>query len=154
MVVRSKDLRLVIEQRKNLRFDLKFPLEILARTNEIAWGETRNLSSSGVLFTSERSFEMGERIEYLVRFPKTRGSQVEVQLRCSGQVLRKEAEFTFAATLEHYRFLRSPSIGGRASRKATRAPLPPIGPIESIPDASGESNEILRLRLAWQFSAN
>ena len=98
---------MVIEERKRQRFDLKLPFEvILAQAHEESMGETKNLSSSGVLFTSELPFETGEPIEYLIKFPQTPGSRAEVHLRCSGQVLRKEGESTFAATLERPKLLR------------------------------------------------
>jgi len=98
---------MVIEERKRQRFDLKLPFEvILAQVNGKLKAETRNLSSSGVLFTSELPFDPGEPIEYLIKFPQTPGSRAEVHLRCSGQVLRKEGESTFAATLERPRLVR------------------------------------------------
>jgi PilZ domain-containing protein len=96
----------VIEQRKNQRFELKLPFEIL-RAGAKAKGETRNLSSSGVLFTSVTPVEIGEPIEYLITLPKTPGSRADVRLRCVGKVLRGQPGSTFAATLERYEFVRS-----------------------------------------------
>ena len=69
-------------------------------------GETKNVSSSGVLFTSQSSIEVGEPIEYLITFPKPAGSRFEVRLRCVGTVLREDPELKFAATLERYEFVR------------------------------------------------
>jgi hypothetical protein len=98
---------MLIEQRKNRRFDLRLPVEIVfARTNQKFTGQTRNVSSSGVLFTSERRFEIGEPINYILLFPKARRSREQVSLRCSGKVIRNEGGSTFAATLEHPKFLR------------------------------------------------
>jgi hypothetical protein len=95
------------EQRKNQRFDLKLPFEIIrAGTNMKMVGETKNVSSSGVLFTSDTSVEVGEPIEYLITFPKPAGSRAEVRLRCVGTVLREDPESKFAATLERYEFVR------------------------------------------------
>jgi hypothetical protein len=43
----------MIEQRKNQRFDLRLPLEIISgEAHSKTVGETRNVSSSGVLFTA------------------------------------------------------------------------------------------------------
>jgi hypothetical protein len=96
----------MIERRKNRRFDLKLPVEVvLASADRKSSGETRNLSSSGVLFSSEVSFEIGEPIEYLITFPRASRSRTEVRLRCSGKVLRNEAG-SLAATLENYQFSR------------------------------------------------
>jgi hypothetical protein len=97
----------VNEQRKNQRFDLKLPFEIIRNgTNTKMVGETKNVSSSGVLFTSETTIAVGQPIEYLITFPKASGSRFEVRLRCVGTVLREDAESKFAATLERYEFVR------------------------------------------------
>ncbi len=99
----------VNEQRKNQRFELKLPLELVrtGTTMKMVSGETKNVSSSGVLFTSETAVEVGEPIEYFITFPKASGSRAEVRLRCVGKVLREDAESKFAATLERYEFVRS-----------------------------------------------
>jgi hypothetical protein len=97
----------VNEQRRNQRFDLKLPFEIIRTgTDTKVVGETKNLSSSGVLFTSDTSVAIGEPIEYLITFPRPAGSRSEVRLRCVGTVLREDPESKFAATLERYEFLR------------------------------------------------
>jgi hypothetical protein len=95
------------EQRRNQRFELKLPFEIIGgATNTKAVGETKNVSSSGVLFTSEAPVEVGAPIEYLITFPKPAGSRFEVRLRCVGTVLREHEKSKFAATLERYEFMR------------------------------------------------
>ena len=97
----------MMEQRKNQRFDLRLPFELIrAGANSKPIGETRNVSSSGVLFTSAVPVEVGEAIEYYITFPKPPGSRSEVKLRCVGKVLRNDPEATFAATLERYEFQR------------------------------------------------
>jgi len=98
----------VIEQRKNRRFELKLPFQIVRtgaapRSN----GETKNVSSSGVLFSTPTPVEVGEPIEYLITFPKAPGTHAEVRIRCMGKVLRNDPDETFAATLERYEFVRS-----------------------------------------------
>jgi len=98
----------MIEQRKNQRFELRLPFEILRNgAGTQASGETKNVSSSGVLFTSPIAVEIGEPIEYCITFPRAAGSRSEVKLRCVGKVLRNDPEETFAATLERYEFLRA-----------------------------------------------
>jgi hypothetical protein len=97
----------VNEQRRNQRFDLKLPFEIIRTgANSKTVGETKNVSSSGVLFTSDATVEIGEPIEYLITFPRPAGSRSEVRLRCVGTVLREEPEAKFAVTLERYEFIR------------------------------------------------
>jgi PilZ domain-containing protein len=97
----------VVEQRRNQRFDLRLPFELVGgapRTK--SKGETRNVSSAGVLFTSQARVEVGESIEYLITLPKIPGSRVDVRLRCVGKVVRSAPKLAFAATLERYEFLR------------------------------------------------
>lgn len=99
----------MIEQRKNQRFELRLPFEILHQPNGSSLrGETRNVSSSGVLFAAEGDVGVGDPIEYFVKLPRTVGIHNEVGLRCVGKVLRGEAESTYAVTLERYEFVRTP----------------------------------------------
>jgi hypothetical protein len=97
------------EQRKNQRFQLRLPFEIVSggRSPRVS-GETRNVSSAGVLFTSSAPVPIGEAIEYLITFPKAPGARKEVRLRCVGKVVREDLDMAaFAATLERYEFLRA-----------------------------------------------
>ena len=97
----------VTEQRKHQRFDLRLPLEIVAGdVKNKAKGETRNVSSCGVLFTSKVLVEVGSSIEYLITLPKAPGTHAEVRLRCVGKVVRTEDQSRFAATMERYEFVR------------------------------------------------
>ena len=97
----------MIEQRKSQRFDLRLPFELLGGTaRPKSKGETRNLSSAGVLFTAPIRVEIGDSIEYVITLPKVPGSRVDVRLRCMGKVVRGEAPSAFAATMERYEFVR------------------------------------------------
>lgn len=98
----------MLEQRRNQRFQLRLPLEIIrGGSAPKTIGETRNLSSTGVLFSAPAAVEVGQPIEYLITFPKAPGSRAEVRLKCMGTVVRGEAEAGFAATLERYEFVRA-----------------------------------------------
>jgi hypothetical protein len=101
----------VTEQRRNQRFRLRLPLQVVGSgANVKTSGETHNVSSSGVLFTSKDRVAVGDAIEYFITFPKAPGSRSEVRLRCVGKVLREEPELSaFAATLERYEFVRQPA---------------------------------------------
>jgi len=97
------------EQRKNQRFDLKLPFELVrAEATMRISGETRNVSSCGVLFTADQPLPLGEPIEYLITFPTVPGTLAAVRLRCMGKVLREDPTSAYAATLERYEFLRVP----------------------------------------------
>lgn len=95
------------EQRKSKRFELKLPFEITrAGSNSVRRvGETRNLSSSGVLFSLDPPLPIGESIEYTITLPVGQGGASSVRLRCMGKVVRHE-QHGAAATLERYEFIR------------------------------------------------
>ena len=102
-----------LEQRRTRRFSLKLPLLIRQAGNEQVEfaGFTKNISSSGVLFTAEQEPDLGSPIEYIVTLNS--GAPQPVNLRCIGKVLRSEPvaenetpSYQVAATLERYEFVR------------------------------------------------
>lgn len=103
-----------MEQRRTRRFTLQLPLSITRSGAERVTvpGVTQNISSSGVLFTSEQEQGLGDSIEYVITLNHT-GPQ-PVNLRCVGKVLRAErlpntqepTGYQVAATLERYEFVR------------------------------------------------
>jgi hypothetical protein len=98
-----------MEQRKAQRFDLQLPFELIRRgsQNLSEHGETRNLSSVGVLFNSAtNNFRVGEPVEYMITLPTTAESDGNVRLHCFGKVVRHARETGIAATLERYEFVR------------------------------------------------
>ena len=95
------------EQRKHQRFNLRLPFQIVGSAKNVkVTGETQNVSSAGVLFTSKAPVAIGEPIEYVITFPQPPGSRSEVRLRCVGKVVREDNHSAFAATLERYEFQR------------------------------------------------
>jgi hypothetical protein len=99
----------VTEQRKTQRFELKLPVEVVRNGHErtSVAGETKNLSSNGVLFQSSARVQVGEPVEYLITFPTSPGSNTELRLRCLGKVIRHAQGAEIAATLERYEFVRN-----------------------------------------------
>lgn len=95
-----------MEQRKNQRFDLRLPFELVGGADPVSMGETKNVSSCGVLFAASTSVAVGDPIEYLITLPKANGARINVRLRCIGKVVRGEEGTAFAATLERYEFVR------------------------------------------------
>jgi PilZ domain len=112
-----------MEQRRTRRFQLQLPLSITRSGAERVTlaGFTKNISSSGVLFTAEREPDLGGPIEYVIIL--TREGPQSVSLRCMGKVLRSHrlgtspdelpANFQIAATLERYEFVRG--VQGRSA---------------------------------------
>ena len=97
-----------MEQRKAQRFELKLPLELIRKGSQALSerGETRNLSSVGVLFAAEAPLRIGEAVEYMITLPGTPDHGEKVRLHCLGKVVRMSPETGVAATLERYEFVR------------------------------------------------
>lgn len=97
-----------MEQRKAQRFDLRLPFELVRNGSETRSerGETRNVSSVGVLFEAEATVKIGDAVEYMITLPATPGGADGVRLRCLGKVVRYGNKTEIAATLERYEFVR------------------------------------------------
>jgi hypothetical protein len=100
-----------MEQRKAQRFELKLPLELIRKGSQSLseYGETRNLSSVGVLFAADAPLRIGEAVEYMITLPSMPSNgngNGKVRLHCLGKVVRMSAETGIAATLERYEFVR------------------------------------------------
>jgi hypothetical protein len=102
-----------MEQRRSRRFQLQLPIAVIrmGAARIASAGRTRNLSSTGVLFTADSQPDVGAAIEYIISLERD-GSKA-VQLRCVGKVLRsarvmpeEETGYEIAATLERYTFER------------------------------------------------
>ena len=85
---------------------MRLPMEIVGDSRTAAPGETRNVSSCGVLFASKQTVGVGDTIEYLITLPKAPGAKINVRLRCMGTVVRNAEATQFAATMDRYEFLR------------------------------------------------
>jgi hypothetical protein len=98
----------VTDQRRHPRFELRLPFEIIRAGTQVInrTGETRNVSSAGVLFTTDAPIQVGDVIEYILTLPPSTSSGEEVRLRCLGKIVREQGPETFAATLERYEFVR------------------------------------------------
>lgn len=95
---------------------MQLPLSITRAGAErvMLTGTTSNISSSGVLFVTEREPNLGGPIEYVITL--NADATQAVSLRCIGKVLRAERSplsggempkaYEIAATLERYEFVR------------------------------------------------
>jgi len=106
-----------MEHRRTRRFKLQLPLSVVRTGAErVAFlGKTKDISSSGVLFTTNTEPDpSNSSIEYVITLNQE-GTQA-VNLRCVGKVVRCEKEsavyeenpfaYQVAATLERYEFVR------------------------------------------------
>jgi hypothetical protein len=104
----------VVEQRRYKRFDVRLPVKLVRNGLRpiTGAGQTRNLSSGGVLFSSDTKVDIGEPIEYIISLT----ANGKVHLHCIGKVMRLDAcapewqdpgkPFDMAVTLERYEFVR------------------------------------------------
>lgn len=98
-----------MEQRKAQRFELRLPLELIRKGAQplSEYGQTRNLSSVGVLFEADSTLKIGDPVEYLITLPSMPAQgDTRVRLHCLGKVVRYSPETGVAATLERYEFVR------------------------------------------------
>ncbi len=108
-----------MEQRKSKRFDIRLPLRIVRNgvRASAGSGETRNMSSTGVLFATDVKIDVGEPIEYVITLAPSSETPNGVNLHCLGKVTRLDAPveewqesalpFEVAVTLERYEFVRA-----------------------------------------------
>ena len=105
-----------MELRRTRRFMLYRPLSIIRSGAELMAlaGHTKNISSGGVLFTTETEPDMALPIEYVIILNQE--CSQPVNLRCIGKVIRTErldtgsapgAGFQVAATMERHEFIRA-----------------------------------------------
>jgi len=97
----------MIERRKKRRFEIQLGCEIVHLSSGLKTkGWTKNVSSSGVLFTSEERVAVGDSIDYRIALPRFQRARRDVQLQCAGTVLREDPNLAFAASLDRYEFVR------------------------------------------------
>lgn len=99
------------------RSAIRFPIEQEVRykvfnrnTIEVGSGRTLNMSSNGVLFTTERTLTAGERVELAVNWPAQLDNRCALKLVASGRVVRTESSRA-AIALERYEFRTQGSHG-------------------------------------------
>jgi hypothetical protein len=92
------------------RSAVRFPIEQDVRykvfnrsTIEVGSGRTINMSSNGVLFTTERVLAPGERLEVSVAWPAQLDNKCPLKLVTTGRVVRSE-QGRAAITIERYEF--------------------------------------------------
>ena len=99
------------------RSAVRFPIEQDVRykvftrnTIEVGLGKTVNMSSNGVLFTTERPLALGERLEVAVNWPAQLDHKCALKLVTTGRVVRSEGGVA-AIAIERYEF-RTQGIHG------------------------------------------
>lgn len=100
-----------VERRSTRRFSMSLPVSIHADCAqpevEVA-AQTRDVSFRGLYFFSERDFEIGSQIQFVLTLPKEITLATDVHIRCSGSVIRTEdrsGRTGIAARIDRYEFL-------------------------------------------------
>ncbi len=119
----SRSSENIREHRQAPRFELRLPVMITksGRLRLPATGITANISSTGVLFTSQTNFEDGTPLEYSITLYEAEGTQVIAH--CRGHVVRHLRggdtfpfpQYQVASTIERYSLQRSPATPPPAS---------------------------------------
>jgi hypothetical protein len=101
----------------NRRSAVRFPIEqdvrykVFARNRiEVGLGKTVNMSSNGVLFTTERPLALGTRLEVSLNWPALLDHKCPLKLVTTGRVVRSESGMA-AIVIERYEF-RTQGIRG------------------------------------------
>ena len=94
------------ERRGNDRFPIESELRyrlLDARAPESGLGRTLNMSSSGVLFTSESALPIGRKVELSVDWPAELNENCGLKLVAQGKIVRSSTECA-AITIDKYDF--------------------------------------------------
>ncbi|MGA2434169.1 MAG: PilZ domain-containing protein [Bryobacteraceae bacterium] len=99
------------------RSAVRFPIEQEVRykvfnrnTIEVGSGRTINMSSNGILFTTQRALNPGERLELAVNWPAYLDNRCALKLVTTGRVVRSE-DGKAAIAIERYEFRTQGSHG-------------------------------------------
>ncbi len=101
------------DRREARRFNMNLPMRVLPRDSQSPefTAHTRDVSYRGLYFLAEAAFKVGSSIEFVITLPEQVTRSVDVNIRCSGQVVRIEptnnGKTGFAAKIERYEFLHA-----------------------------------------------
>ncbi len=103
----------VAERRSSVRFPIEQEVRYKVynrNTIEVGSGRTVNMSSNGVLFTTDRTLTTGERVELAVNWPAHLDNRCALKLVTSGRVVRTDSTKA-AIAIERYEFRTQGSHG-------------------------------------------
>ena len=83
--------------------DVRYKLLEAKRIAQTGQGRTQNISSSGILFTTEAQLPLGQRIELAVDWPAKLNEHCGLKLVALGKVVRSSA-YAAAINIEKYDF--------------------------------------------------
>lgn len=83
--------------------ELRFKMLSKRQGSDVGAGTTLNMSSSGVLFTTDRALLPGKRVEMAINWPAQLDNRMALKLVARGRVVRCEAG-TAAVEIQQYEF--------------------------------------------------
>ena len=86
-----------------LENDVRYKLMEARRSAQTGQGQTRNISSSGILFTTEARLPLGQRIELSVDWPAQLNEHCGLKLVALGKIVRSSDDAA-AINIEKYDF--------------------------------------------------
>ena len=96
-----------VERRSDRRFpltlDLRYSILSMGRPRISGSGRTIDLGSTGLSFTSDRTFAIGQQLDIAIQWPVLLGGGVQLQLMLFGSVVRTDGN-TSAMRIEHHEF--------------------------------------------------
>ncbi len=101
------------DRREARRFNMTLPMRVLPRDSQSTEfiAQTRDVSYRGLYFLAEAAFKVGSSIEFVITLPEQVTRSADVNIRCSGQIVRIEptnnGKTGIAARIERYEFLHA-----------------------------------------------
>lgn len=95
------------EKRSSIRFplirEIRFKRLSMRNSVEIGRGQTIDISSKGVYFTSDVTLSVGERLELSINWPAQLDQKLPLQLVTLGRIVRSDSG-RYAMAIERYEF--------------------------------------------------
>lgn len=95
------------EKRGTRRFALKLPVTVRGPQPHVA--QTRDVSSRGICFYTDKRIEPGSDLEFTLTLPPEITMTEAIEVQCSGKVVRVEetpgGKLAIAAQIDQYQFL-------------------------------------------------
>ena len=117
MAIQSEELS-APDRRATDRFplenDVRYKLLEAKLSGQTGRGRTQNISSSGILFTTEAQLPLGQRIELAVDWPAKLNEHCGLKLVALGKVVRSSA-YAAAINIEKYDFRTRAAVSAGAA---------------------------------------
>jgi hypothetical protein len=103
----ASNLRSALDRRASDRFpierEVRFKMLSKRHGSDVGLGTTLNMSSSGVLFTTDRALLPGKRLEMAISWPAQMDNRMALKLVARGRIVRCESG-TAAVEIQQYEF--------------------------------------------------